>query len=174
MQEEALSKVHLKSIEKECLDTVFNRLCSLEEQPSSDEDSNKKKYLSKIQKKVGMKRMKVNSFNNTNFKSTIISSINADKKFKEDEPKNNSPMIKNAPAVEEPKKKIGVKAIRKMIRFLKQEISKEEMDLMIWVFICIKKRFLFGVSILQFKIISFSVKQKNLFMFFLKYKLGSR
>lgn len=133
MQEEILSKVQLKSIEKECLDRVFNRLCSLQEEPSSDEDSKQKKYLTEIQKKASLKKMKMNTFNNTNFKSRIFPPSKADKKFKEDEPRNNSGLIKNAPVVEEPRKRIGVKAIRKIIRFLRQEISKEEMDLMIWV-----------------------------------------
>lgn len=166
MQEETLSKVQLKSIEKDCLDTVFNRLCSLQEEPSSDEDSKQKKYLTDIQKKAAMKKMKLNSFNNTNYKSTIFSSTKPVKKFKEDEPKNNSAMIKNAPAVEEPKKKIGVKAIRKIIRFLKQEISMEEMDLMIWVFICFNQYLLqiFISQLIQEKSLSniFSVKEIKL------------
>ncbi len=58
--------------------------------------------------------------------------LKSDKKFKEDEVKNN-PISKNNSVKDEPKKKIGVKAIRKIIRFLNQEISPEEMDLMIWV-----------------------------------------
>ena len=77
--------------------------------------------------------MKMNTFYNQSFISATNSPIKKTKKFKDDEPKNNSPLIKNSVAVEEPQKKIGVKAIRKIIRFLKQEISREEMDLMIWV-----------------------------------------
>jgi len=135
LQEEILSKVQLKSIEKVSLDRVFDRLCSLQEEPSSDEDSKQKKYLTEIHKKASMKKMKMNTFNNSNYKSGILPPSKPEKKFKEDEPKNNC-TIKIVPRIEEPKKKIGIKAIRKIIRFLKQEISVEEMDFMIWVMIC--------------------------------------
>jgi len=131
LQEEILSNVQLKSIEKECLDRVFNRLCFLQEEESSDDESKEKKYLTEIEKKASLKKMKMNVFTNTNYK-TKFGFKKVEKKFKEDESKNNS-HTKNLPAIEEPRKRIGVKSIRKIIRFLKQEISKEEMDLMIWV-----------------------------------------
>ena len=116
-------------------------MCSLQQEASSDEDSKQKKYLSEIQKKASVKKMKMNTFTNTGYKSPIFPGIKIEKKFKEDEPKNNSALMKNAPIVEEPKKRIGIKAIRKIIRFLKQEISKEEVDLMIWVFFILKNYF---------------------------------
>ena len=44
-QEKILSNIQLKSIEKECLDRVFNKLCKLQDEFSSDQDSIKKTYL---------------------------------------------------------------------------------------------------------------------------------
>jgi len=129
--------VQLKSIEKVCLDRVFDRLCQLQEELSSDDNSKEKKYLTEIAKKASMKKMKKDVFINTAYTSTTkFGGFKVDKKFKEDDQKGNSLNSKISSAnVEEPRKRIGMKSIRKIIRQLNEEISPEEIQLMIWVII---------------------------------------
>ena len=137
-QEQILSKIQLKSIEKECLDRVFNRLCDLEEEPSSDEDSKRKCYLNEIEKKANLKKMKLVLTSNKMLKNL---SYKNEKRFKDEDSKLNSINAKNQNE-DDIKKKIGVKSIRKIIRYLKQEIPREEMELMIWVLLNIFEIFL--------------------------------
>ena len=85
--------------------------------------------------------MKQDDFCNSAYKSTNSAfaksnsgGFKVDKKFKEDEKKTNSLNTKISPNlnnVEEQKKRIGKKAIRKIIRLLNEEISPEEIQLMI-------------------------------------------
>jgi hypothetical protein len=66
--DEQLEEITVKSIEKESLDRVFDRLTILEEEESSDDDSKEKQYLKNIQDKANMKKMKLKineSFNNS-------------------------------------------------------------------------------------------------------------
>ena len=128
-QEKILSNIQLKSIEKECLDRVFNKLCKLQDEFSSDQDSIKKTYLNEIEKKASMKKMKLN-LNLNSFKNKTLKK---EKKYKEDDKKFNSLSSKNNLDEDEKKKKIGIKSIRKMLKILNQEISAEEIELMIWV-----------------------------------------
>lgn len=80
-------------------------------------------------------------FSNSTYRSTFFGKSKSeggfkiDKKFKEDDKKVNSHISKNSVNnnTEEPKKRIGKKAIRKIIRQLNENISSEEMELMIWV-----------------------------------------
>ena len=53
----------MKSIEKEYLDRVFNRLSELQEELSSEDNSKEKKYLTEISKYANMKKLKKNLFN---------------------------------------------------------------------------------------------------------------
>ncbi len=71
--------------------------------------------------------MKINLSSASHTKSTSV--INKEKKYKEDENINESDQ-----ALNQQYKKIGVKAIRKILRTLSTDsYPKEEMDLMIWV-----------------------------------------
>lgn len=83
--------------------------------------------------------MKMNIFKNNNYGAKKFSSPKKERKYKEDDSNskinNVTPSSKASGIIEEPKKKVGVKAIRKIIRLLNQEISKEEMELMIWVYL---------------------------------------
>ena len=47
-EEERLKKIELQQSEKTRLHFVFDKLCSLEEEPSSDDNSESKKYLKNI------------------------------------------------------------------------------------------------------------------------------
>ncbi len=124
-QEEILNQISLKSIEKDCLDRVYKLLCELQEQPSSDDDNKQKKYLLDIEKKANQKKMKLvlNKDKNKTSKSRII----IEKRYKEEE---NNP---NGSTIGDNVKRIGVKAVRKILKKLEQEVPKEEMQLMIWV-----------------------------------------
>lgn len=116
------------------MERVFDRLCELQEELSSDDNSKEKKYLTEISKKASMKKMKKDVFTNKAYSSTTkFGSFKVDKKFKEEDPKGNSLNSKISANNEEPRKRIGMKAIRKIIRQLNEEISPEEIQLMIWV-----------------------------------------
>lgn len=132
-QEEKLNAIQLKSIERDCLDRVYKLLCELEDQPSSDDDNKQKKYLMEIEKKANQKKMKLVIKNKASSGSSSNSSpLKNENRFKEDENNNN----KNSPggrAVDEYGKKVGVKAVRKILKKLEQELPKEEMHMMVWV-----------------------------------------
>jgi len=121
-EEERLKKIELQQSEKTRLHFVFDKLCSLEEEPSSDDNSESKKYLKNIEEKAKKKQMGIQK---TNFKSKLETQNK--KKYKnkdeeDDEPKEKKP----------PKKKFSKKALRKVIRTLCDEFAKDELDNMIW------------------------------------------
>jgi hypothetical protein len=132
-QEDYLNSIQLKSIEKDCLDRVFKLLCELQEQPSSDDDNKQKKYLMEIEKKANQKKMKIikdkdkDKENTKNSKNSPIK--NEKKRYKEDENNSNSQGNESNNS----SKKIGIKAVRKILKKLEQEVPKEEIQMMIWV-----------------------------------------
>jgi hypothetical protein len=129
-QEDYLNAIQLKSIEKDCLDRVFKLLCELQEQPSSDDDNKQKKYLMEIEKKANQKKMKIaKDKEKENSKNSKNSPIKNEKKYKEDEKISNS----QGNEANNLFKKIGVKAVRKILKKLEQEVPKEEIQMMIWV-----------------------------------------
>jgi len=141
--DEEISKVVIKSIEQECLNRVFDKLCSLgklknyllENEKSSDDDSPAKRYQRQIEKKAKEKKMKLSSNVGVQSKSNAPV-VHKEKKFKEDE--NNKNQNQNNETQTQLDKKIGVKSIRKTLRRLCQDnYPKEEMELMIWVCICL-------------------------------------
>jgi hypothetical protein len=138
-QEEYLKSIQLKSIEKDCLDRVFTLLCELQEQPSSDDDNKQKKYLMEIEKRANQKKMRIiKDKDKYKDKDGIKGSKNSpkiEKRYKEDENmiKSQGNESKNS------LKKIGVKAIRKILKKLEQEVPKDEIEMMIWVKILINK-----------------------------------
>lgn len=131
-QEEILNAIQLKSIEKDCLDRVFKLLCELQDQPSSDDDNNQKKYLMEIEKKANQKKMKLVIKDKPAGRTSTSSPIKKEKRYKEDENNKQSP---GGSDKEETGKKVGVKAVRKILKKLEQEVPKEEMHMMIWVFL---------------------------------------
>lgn len=124
-QEEILQSIQLKSIEKDCLDRVFKLLCELQEQPSSDDDNKQKRYLMEIEKRANQKKMKIVKDKDKKGKN---SPAKVEKRYKEDEDLNG-----NGNASEKKVKKIGIKAIRKVLKKLEQEVPKDEIQMMIWV-----------------------------------------
>ena len=113
--DEFLSTVEIKSIEKESLDRVFEQLTLLEKEESSDDDSQEKQYLKNIHEKAEKKKMKVDT----------------NKKVKKEEKK-----IEVEEKEEQQHKflnnKFGKKALRKILRPLINQNMKDEIDLMIW------------------------------------------
>ena len=67
-EEENLKKINLQQSEKIRLNYVFNQLCELENEKSSDDDSKSKKYLKDINEKAKKKQMK---FPKNKFKGKI-------------------------------------------------------------------------------------------------------
>lgn len=131
-QDALINAIQLKSLEKDCLDRVFKMLCELQEQPSSDDDNSQKKYLMEIQKRANQKKMKLNlkiksQIGNRNSSS---SPPKTEKKYKEDEIGKKGEAYN---AIDDSAKKIGVKAVRKILKKLNQDVSKDEMQMMIWV-----------------------------------------
>ena len=127
-QEDVLNAIQLKSIEKDCLDRVFKLLCELQDQPSSDDDNKQKKYLMEIEKRANQKKMKlVIRDKSAGFSN---SPVKKEKRYKEDE---NNKQMPGGSDVEDADVKIGVKAVRKILKRLDQEVSKDEIQLMIWV-----------------------------------------
>jgi len=121
-EEENLKKIELQQSEKIRLNFVFNQLCELENEKSSDDDSKSKKYLREINEKAKKKQMpktkgkfksKLEKLDKKNYKG---------KNEEEIEPKEKKP----------PKKKFSQKALRKIIRKLCKEFAKDELDNMIW------------------------------------------
>ena len=120
-EEENLDKINLQQNEKIRLNYVFNKLCELEAEKSSDDDSKSKKYLRSINDKAKKKQMKIPK---SKFKSKLetLNKKNYKNKDEEEEMKEKQP----------PKKKFSQKALRKIIRKLCNEFAKDELDNMIW------------------------------------------
>ena len=121
-EEERLKKIDLQQSEKIRLTFVFNKLCSLEEEKSSDDDSKNKKYHRKINEKAEQKRMKIIK---TNFKGKLEKANKKNYKNKDEEDEEQKEK-------QQPKKKFSQKALRKVIRTLCNEFAKDELDNMIW------------------------------------------
>ena len=122
-EEENLQKVQLQQSEKIRLNYVFNQLCELEQEKSSDDDSKSKKYLREINAKAKKKQMK---FGKSKFKGKLETQNKKNYKMKDEEDiitKNDS---------KSSKKKFSRKALRKIIRKLCNEFAKDELDNMIW------------------------------------------
>ena len=122
-EEENLQKVQLQQTEKIRLNYVFNQLCELEQEKSSDDDSKSKKYLREINEKAKKKQMK---FGKSKFKGKLETQNKKNYKMKDEEDiitKNDS---------KSSKKKFSRKALRKIIRKLCNEFAKDELDNMIW------------------------------------------
>ena len=122
-EEENLKKVELQQSEKIRLNFVFNQLCELENEKSSDDNSSSKKYIQAINAKAKKKQMKIPK---TKYKSKIEQLTKKNYKNKDDEdidPKKTS---------SSQKKKFSQKALRKIIRKLCNEFAKDELDNMIW------------------------------------------
>ena len=121
-QEEKLKEIQLQQSEKIRLNFVFNKLCSLEEEASSDDNSKSKNYLRRINENAKQKQMKIPK---SNYKSQLEKKNKKNYKNKDEEdeePKEKKP----------PKKKFSKKALRKVIRTLCHEFAKDELDHMIW------------------------------------------
>jgi len=126
-QEEQLSMIQIKSIEKDCLERVFILLSDLQKEESSDEDSAQKIYKKQIESKANQKKMKISIstyVSKTNMSSTSTKKMM--KSFKEDDDKGIHDETRDN------KGRIGVKAVRKILRTLCEEYPKEEMNSMIW------------------------------------------
>ena len=145
-QQEKMDEIEIKNKEKQYFEGVFQYLCELEKEPSSDENSKQKKYYREMNEKAKSKQMK-STF--TNFKSKTLKektkkkhNIENNKKFKEDEDKKNEEeqnennIIDYKDPEEEEKKiksgKFGVKALRKIFKKLTKTYNKNEIKLMIW------------------------------------------
>jgi hypothetical protein len=128
-EDEELLKIQIKSIEKECLERVFNFLCLMQKELSSDEDSIQKKYKKEIELKANEKKMKLETSNYVS-KISQTQGKKMKKTFKEDEEKSQN--IEQEEESTEKKGKIGTKAIRKVLRTLCDQYMKEEMDMMVW------------------------------------------
>ena len=125
-EEDKLAKIELQKSETTRLGEVFNKLCALEQEPSSDEDSKSKQYQKKIEERAKAKMMKKQKID---FKSKIMENeLKKSKKFKEEEEENEE----EKKVKKEKKKKFSKKALRKVIRTLCNEFPKDELDAMIW------------------------------------------
>ena len=121
-EEENLKKIELKQSEKIRLNYVFNQLCELENEKSSDDDSKSKKYLQKKQKKAKKKQMKIPKSNYVS-KLEKTNKKNYKNEKEEDYEQNNK---------KSSKRKFSKKALRKIIRKLCNEFAKDELENMIW------------------------------------------
>lgn len=128
-QDEYLAQIPIKSIEKDCLDRVFKMLSGLQDEASSDEESAQKKYKKGIEARANEKKMKVTVSNFVSKTSQV--SLKHEKKYKEDE-KSQVQQQKKEEDHQEKKGRVGVKAIRKVLRTLCDAFPKDEMDMMIW------------------------------------------
>ena len=122
-EEENLKKIELQQSEKIRLNFVFNQLCELENEKSSDDDSSSKKYLREINEKAKKKQMK---FPKTKYKSKIETISKKNYKNKDEEESSSKKTNSSQ------KKKFSQKALRKIIRKLCNEFAKDELDNMIW------------------------------------------
>ncbi len=123
-QEEQLSLVEIKSIEKESLGRVFNILSKLQEEDSSDDDSKQKIYKKQIEAKANQKKMKI-AYSSSPLKSTLFKEKTPKVYNEDDEPQSDL-------AMHEKSGHISVKAVRKILKKLCSEYPKEEMEMMIW------------------------------------------
>ena len=121
-EEENLKKINLQQSEKIRLNYVFNQLCELENEKSSDDDSKSKKYLQNINKKAKEKQMKFT-------KGVIKSKLG---KMNKKNYKNKDEEDMEQESKKQKKKKFSKKALRKIIRKLCNEFAKDELDNMIW------------------------------------------
>ena len=121
-EEDNLKKINLQQSEKIRLNYVFNQLCELENEKSSDDDSKSKKYLRAINEKAKKKQMKNTKSNYTSKLEKAKKKNYKSKDEEEEEKKEKKP----------PKKKFSQKALRKIIRKLCNEFAKDELDNMIW------------------------------------------
>ena len=121
-EEENLQKVQLQQSEKIRLNYVFNQLCELEQEKSSDDDSKSKKYLREINEKAKKKQMK---FEKSKFRGKLESKNKKNYKMKDDEDMEEKKEKKS-------NKRFSRKALRKIIRHLCNEFAKDELDYMIW------------------------------------------
>ena len=122
-EEENLKKIELQKSEKIRLDFVFNQLCELENEKSSDDNSSSKKYIREINAKAKKKQMKIPK---TKYKSKIEQLNKKNYKNKDDED------LEEKKSNNTPPKKFSQKALRKIIRKLCNEFAKDELDNMIW------------------------------------------
>ena len=121
-EEENLQKVQLQQSEKIRLNYVFNQLCELEQEKSSDDDSKSKKYLREINEKAKKKQMK---FEKSKFRGKLEAKNKKNYKIKDDEDMEEKKEKKS-------NKRFSRKALRKIIRKLCNEFAKDELDYMIW------------------------------------------
>ena len=121
-EEENLQKVQLQQSEKIRLNYVFNQLCELEQEKSSDDDSKSKKYLREINEKAKKKQMK---FEKSKFRGKLEAKNKKNYKMKDDEDMEEKKEKKS-------NKRFSRKALRKIIRKLCNEFAKDELDYMIW------------------------------------------
>jgi calmodulin len=121
-EEENLKKIDLQQSEKIRLNYVFNQLCELENEKSSDDGSKSKKYLREINEKAKKKKT-IDS--KTTFKGKT-------EKLKKKNYKNKDEEDMEQESKKQKKKKFSKKALRKIIRKLCNEFAKDELDNMIW------------------------------------------
>ena len=121
-EEENLKKIELQQSEKIRLNYVFNQLCELENEKSSDDDSKSKKYLREINEKAKKKQMKLPK---SKFKGKLETKTKKSYKNKDDEDEEKK---EKKPS----KRKFSQKALRKIIRKLCNEFAKDELNNMIW------------------------------------------
>ena len=121
-EEENLQKVQLQQSEKIRLNYVFNQLCELEQEKSSDDDSKSKKYLREINEKAKKKQMK---FEKSKFRGKLEAKNKKNYKMKDEEDMEEKKEKKS-------NKRFSRKALRKIIRKLCNEFAKDELDYMIW------------------------------------------
>lgn len=130
--DEKLSKIILKSIEKESIDRVFDILTSLEQEKSSDDDSTQKQYLKNIELKANDKKMKMETMTiKPKLPNKKAPSIKQ-KDFTEDKNEENLKKEGEEKGNRLMKLRFGRKALRKVIRTLVEYVNKEEINLMIW------------------------------------------
>ncbi len=120
-EEERLKKIDLQQSEKIRLNFVFNKLCSLQEEKSSDDESFLKNYYKEINEKAAKK-------------TTIPKQQKKKTKKNPDQKnfKNKEGEDEESKEKKEPKKKFNQKALRKIIKTLCNEFAKDELDNMIW------------------------------------------
>ena len=121
-EEENLKNIQLQQNEKIRLDYVFNQLCELENEKSSDDDTKSKKYLRKINERAKKKQMK---FPKNKFKGKLETQTKKNYKIKDD-------VDMGKKEKKTSKRKFSKKALRKIIRKLCNEFVKDELDYMIW------------------------------------------
>jgi len=120
-EEERLKKIDLQQSEKIRLNFVFNKLCSLQDEKSSDDESFLKNYYKEINEKASKK-------------TTIPKQQKKKTKKNPDQKnyKNKDEEDEESKEKKEPKKKFNQKALRKIIKTLCNEFAKDELDNMIW------------------------------------------